>query len=65
MRRGWMRRRHMVEIADQRWCPRLLRDITTDALRFTSVKTNMYAPVLPRLKEVLQALDCHDIVDLC
>ncbi|MEW6554164.1 MAG: class I SAM-dependent methyltransferase [Actinomycetota bacterium] len=25
----------------------------------------MYAPILPRLKEALQALDCHDIVDLC
>ncbi|MBN2025421.1 MAG: hypothetical protein JW854_01475 [Actinobacteria bacterium] len=60
-----MRRRHLVEIADQRLCPRLFRNITTDVLRFTSVKTNMYAPILPRLKAVLQTLDCHDIVDLC
>jgi len=60
-----MRRRHIFEISDQRWCPRLFRNTATDVLRFTSVKTNMYAPILPRLKEVLQALDCHDIVDLC
>jgi len=60
-----MRRRHLVEIADQPWCPRIFRNATTDVLRFTSVKTNMYGPILPRLKAALQALDCHEIIDLC
>lgn len=60
-----MKRRHVVEISDQPWCPRLLRNTATDVLRFTSVKTNMYGPILPRLKAVLQSLDCHEIVDLC
>ncbi|RJP32356.1 MAG: hypothetical protein C4536_06265 [Actinobacteria bacterium] len=60
-----MRRRQWPEITDRGWCPALLRDTATDVLRFTSVRTNMYGPIVPRLKSVLEALDCHDIVDLC
>lgn len=60
-----LRRRHLFEITDQAWCPALLRDTATDILRFTSVRTNMYGPITPRLRSVLEAMDCHDIVDLC
>jgi hypothetical protein len=60
-----MRRVTLPELNDQPWCPRLFRDTATDILRFTSVKTNLYGPILPKLKSVLQALGCHDILDLC
>jgi len=60
-----MRRIRLPEITDQRWCPRLFRDTMTDILRFTSVKTNMYGPIVPRLRAALQTLSCHDILDLC
>ncbi len=60
-----LRRRHFFEITDQHWCPLFFRNTVTDSLRFTSVKTNMYGPITPRLRSVLEALDCHDIVDLC
>lgn len=60
-----LRRRGWVEITDYGWCPAMLCDAVTDILRFTSVRTNMYGPVEPRLKSLLEELDCHDIVDLC
>ena len=60
-----LQRRNLFEITDQNWCPKLLRDTTTAVLRFTSVMTNMYEPVIPLLRAALEELDCHDIVDLC
>ncbi|MHB8896881.1 MAG: hypothetical protein ACYC99_17140 [Candidatus Geothermincolia bacterium] len=60
-----MRRVQLPELNDQRWCPPLFRDTATDILRFTCVKTNLYGPMLPRLKAVLQTLNCHQILDLC
>jgi hypothetical protein len=60
-----LRRRNWFEITDYGWCPSMLRDTATDILHFTSIKTNMYGAVEPRLKSLLEYLDCHDIVDLC
>ena len=52
-----LRRRHLFEITDQEWCPVLLRDTATAVLRFTSVTTNMYEPVVPLLRAVLERLE--------
>ena len=59
-----LRRRHLPEITDHDWCPDLLRDTTAAVLRLTSVATNMYEPVIPLLRTVLEKLECNDIVDL-
>ena len=42
----------------------LFRDAITDTLRFFSIKFNIYGPVVPRLKRILESLGCRDIIDL-
>lgn len=60
-----MRRFHLVEIEDQPWCPRPVRDAMTAYLEFAIRLGNVYAPVVPRLREALRRTGARRIVDLC
>lgn len=59
-----MRRVHLFEFDELGWYPSTFRDAITDALRFFSIKFNIYGPVVPRLKRVLSILGCKEIIDL-
>ncbi len=60
-----MRRLHLIEIHDQAWCPRALRDAVTDQLRLLNHATRAYAPLVPRLQRALGRAPRRHIVDLC
>ena len=60
-----MRRLHLIEIIDQKWCPANIRDGITDFLRWFEHFTNIYRPVFPRLKRFLLEFRSERIVDLC
>ena len=60
-----MARLHLFEFEDLPWFPAPWRDLITDVLGFFDATFSTFRPVVPRLKKVLVALDCRDIVDLC
>ena len=60
-----MRRLHLIEIMDQKWCPDRVRDGITDYLRWFEHFWNIYQPIFPRLKQVLRELRSEMIIDLC
>jgi hypothetical protein len=60
-----MRRLHLIEIEDQKWCPTFIRDGITDYLGWFERFWNMYKPIVPRLKEVLREHRSERIIDLC
>ena len=55
----------LFEFEDLAWFPRSWRRYIADLLQFYGVKFNPYGPVVPRLKQVLEQLNCRHIVDLC
>lgn len=60
-----MRRRQLIEIAEQAWCPRAVREGVTSYLQFAIEKGRVYAPVIPVLAAALRAHGETAIVDLC
>ena len=60
-----MKRLHLIEIEDQSWCPRLIRDYATDYLQFAIVVTKAYSSVMPLLADALKRTDSRQILDLC
>jgi hypothetical protein len=44
-----MKRFHLIEIHDQDWCPKTVRDAETDYLQFTISATTPYAAMAPIL----------------
>src|SRR5712692_8404465 len=60
-----MRRVQFIEILDQTWFPRSLRDATTDALQFLVNLGNLYKPVVPHLRKALEIARTHHVVDIC
>jgi hypothetical protein len=60
-----MRRFHLIEIADQPWCPAAVRDALTGYLQFVLHLTQPYHPLLPRLRQALVQTGASQIVDLC
>lgn len=50
-----MRRRQLIEIEDQSWCPAVVRDALTDYLQFITDRTEPYAPAARLLAEALRA----------
>jgi hypothetical protein len=60
-----MRRLHLFEIGDQPWCPRALRDATTDLLELCFRTWNYYEPIVPRLTAAVEKTEDREIVDLC
>jgi hypothetical protein len=60
-----VRRRQLIEIHDQTWFPRSLRDSVTDTLQFIINFWNLYKPVVPRLRRALEDAEAQQIIDLC
>jgi len=60
-----MKRLHLLEIHDQEWCPRAIRDAVTDYLQFVILKTKAYAPMVPILAAALQRTATRQVLDLC
>ena len=55
----------LIEIHDQDWCPRMVRDAETDYLQFTIATTKPYAAMIPVLATALQCAGARHILDLC
>ena len=60
-----MGRLHLLEIHDQPWCPRSLRDALTDFLQFTITLGRGYAAVAPLLRDAITRAGATRVVDLC
>ena len=59
-----MKRLHLIEIEDQDWCPRPVRDAATDYLQCFIVATRAYAAMIPVLATVLQRTGSRHVLDL-
>lgn len=63
--RGWpVGRWHLFEIMDQDWCPKVVRNGITDAIRFGANLGNHYRRLVPRLRRALERLGTRRIVDM-
>ncbi len=60
-----MRRRQLLEIEDQPWCPRVVRDGGTDWLGFMANLTRAFDVVAPKLRSAMERTRTTNIVDLC
>lgn len=60
-----MKRRQLLEIHEQPWCPRAIRDGATAALRIAATVGRQYDAVLPRLQNALAVTGSTRIIDLC
>ena len=60
-----MKRLHLMEIEDQKWCPRAIRDALTDFLQFNLARMQPYAAMTPKLLEALQRNGSPHVLDLC
>lgn len=60
-----MKRRHLLEIHDQAWCPPGVRDGLTDLLRHAINKVDAFGPIIPQLLSAMERSGSRDIVDLC
>lgn len=60
-----MRRLHALEIEDQAWCPRAVRDGITDYLQFVLATAKPYEVVIPHLAEALRRTGTNRVIDLC
>jgi hypothetical protein len=60
-----MKHLHLIEIHDQDWCPRAVRNALTDYLQFTIAATKPYAAMVPILATALQRTGAQQVLDLC
>lgn len=60
-----MDRIQFIEIQDQSWCPKTIRDALTETLQFTLNLGNQYAPTVHRLRIALERMGSKEVVDLC
>jgi len=60
-----MSREELVEIHDQPWFPKFLRDLVTDALQTLWDFSNSYKPILPLLRNALARAGTREVLDLC
>jgi hypothetical protein len=60
-----MRRVHLLEIEDQTWCPRPVRDGATDWLQFMANAHKAFNTMAPKLRDAMRRVGCNRIVDLC
>ena len=59
------KRMHLFEFMDQTWFPKLFRGFITDLIEYQLTAFNVYAPIVPKIKEAMQKLNCRQIIDLC
>jgi hypothetical protein len=60
-----MKRRHLVELEDLPWWPRVFRDAETDYLVTALHVTRTYSVMVPRLAKALKKCGATQIIDLC
>lgn len=60
-----LRRRHLIEIHEQPWCPRSLRDAVTDAVAFFTSVGRPFDVVKEQLIEAIKESGADQVVDLC
>lgn len=60
-----MKRFHLFEIADQKWCPSFIRRAVTAFLATVGSRTGIYLPTIDVLKRALERAKIRDIVVLC
>jgi hypothetical protein len=60
-----VRRFHLLELEDQAWFPRTIRDLATDYLQFIQVHFRLDRAMAPVIGRVLDASGASGIVDLC
>src|SRR2546426_10965701 len=59
-----MKRRHWIEISDEPWCPRGIRNAVTDYCRFVTELSGIYNAVAPLLIGALERTGGRLILDL-
>ena len=59
-----VKRRHLIEISDEPWCPRTIRHAVTDYSRFVTEVSGVYKAIAPLLVEALQRTGARRILDL-
>ena len=60
-----MARIQLIEIIDQSWCPKVVRDGITDFLQFLLGWRNFYSPAAHLLGNALDQAGAERVVDLC
>lgn len=60
-----MPRIHLVELHEQRWFPRAIRDVFTEMLTGIAEVTRVYDVIWPRLTSALRRSGTSRIIDLC
>lgn len=60
-----MKRRQLIELEDQPWFPRTIRDLATDYLQFVQARLRFDRAMMPVVRRVLDAGGTTRIVDLC
>lgn len=60
-----MKRRHLFELEDQPWFPRVVRDLATDYLQFIQTSVRLDRAVAPLIRRALADGRVTGIVDLC
>ena len=60
-----MRWPRLIELEDQPWLPKCLRNQVTDALHFLIVDMKAYTPIIPELLWLIQQAPDKKIIDLC
>lgn len=60
-----MGRLHLFEIEDQIWCPRFIREATTDILSVLFNVLHIYEPAYQKIHEVLIKTKTNKIIDCC
>jgi hypothetical protein len=59
-----MKRIHFIEIADEAWCPQLIKDAVTDFCRFVLTHSKTYHAIAPLLAEALKRTGARRVLDL-
>jgi SAM-dependent methyltransferase len=59
-----MKRRHWIEISDEPWCPRGIRNAVTDYCRFVTELSGIYNAVAPLLFDTLERTGGRLVLDL-
>lgn len=60
-----MKRIHFIEIEDQLWCPKVIRDGVTDFLQYIVRGFHLYRSIVPRFSNALKQSQQTHLLDLC
>jgi hypothetical protein len=60
-----MRRRHLIELHELSWCPRVIRQGLTDFLEVAIEQSGVYKPIRPVLFDAIKESRVDTVVDIC